>query len=205
MRTFTEFELSLFAEGYEYIAGVDESGRGPLAGPVTAAAVIFPRSILIPGVDDCKRLLPGKRDLLVEKIRAKALNWSIGTASVEEIDELNILQASRLAMKRAVEGLALKPDICLADGFPIPDWERKHIGVIKGDRLCFTIAAASILAKTHRDNLMRELHRCYPQYSFHRHKGYPTQAHRQAIIRFGTCPAHRQTFNLYGNCAERHE
>ncbi len=199
MRTFTQLETNYFSEGYRYIAGVDESGRGPLAGPVIAAAVIFPGGAEIPGIDDSKRLSAARREELAEAIKSETLNWAIGTASVKEIDRLNILRASRLAMKRAVEGLVIAPDLCLADGLPIPDWNINHREVVKGDRLCFTIAAASILAKVHRDELMRKLHKAYPQYSFDCHKGYPTLQHRNALLKHGICPAHRKSFNLLGD------
>ena len=196
MDSYSQIELSLLNNGVRCIAGVDEAGKGPLAGPVTAAAVIFPLNVKIAGVNDSKKLTPVKRERLAAEIKDKALNWSIAGASVEEIDRLNILEASRLAMKRAVDLLVLKPDICLVDGYPIPGWERKNQGIIKGDACCFSIAAASILAKVHRDELMRELNEEYPVYGFDRHKGYATEFHRNAIKENGLSPAHRKTFKL---------
>lgn len=196
MDTFTSLELSLWSRGLKLICGVDEAGRGPLAGPVVAAAVVFNPDTMIPGVADSKRLSPHRRMNLTFEIREKALCWAIGVKSAGEIDRLNILEATRLAMKSAVGKLSPTPDFCLVDGYPIPGWKQPHEGVIKGDNKCFTIAAASILAKVHRDELMCELHQSYPQYGFDRHKGYPTEAHRRALSEHGPCPVHRLSFRL---------
>ena len=196
MRTFTPFEIDLLNEGSRIIAGIDEAGRGPIAGPVAAAAVIFHREIDIPGVNDSKSLKPSLREELADAIKSKALSWAVGISSQQEIDRLNILKATHLAMKRAVASLKPKPNICLVDGYPIPDWEQPHRGIIQGDRRCFTIAAASILAKVHRDGMMLELHKKYPQYGFDRHKGYPTKMHRRMIRMYGPSPVHRMTFKL---------
>ena len=196
MDTFTELEKSIIAEGHFVIAGVDEAGRGPIAGPVVAAAVIFDTDTVISGINDSKMLNPVKRLNLAEIIKAEALSWAIGMVDAWEIDILNILKASQLAMKQAVSALAIQPNICLLDGYPIPKWERHHQGIIKGDRRCFTIAAASILAKTHRDQIMVEFHKQYPQYNFDRHKGYPTKGHRQQIRIHGPSPIHRMSFRL---------
>ena len=196
MDTFTELEKSIIAEGHFVIAGVDEAGRGPIAGPVVAAAVIFNPNTVISGINDSKKLNPAKRQSLGEIIKAEALSWAVGIVDAWEIDILNILKASQLAMKQAVAALAVPPDICLLDGYPIPEWERHHQGIIKGDRRCFTIAAASILAKTHRDQIMVEFHKQYPQYHFDRHKGYPTKDHRRQIRIHGPSPLHRMSFRL---------
>ena len=176
------------------IAGVDEAGRGPLAGPVVAAAVILDARYPIKGLADSKKLTALRRDRLFDEIRAKALCCSIGEASVEEIDRLNILQATLLAMRRAVEGLRLKPKLVLVDGNRIPMLEMLAEAIIKGDALVPAISAASILAKVHRDRWCAELHLQYPQYGFAGHKGYGTLAHMAALREHGACPQHRVTF-----------
>jgi len=196
VNTFTELELSYFESRGRLIAGIDEAGRGPLAGPVIAAAVIFDYGTVIDGIADSKTLSPSKRERLSIIVKDKALCWAVGEASVREIDEMNILEASSLAMKRAAVALSPKPDFCLVDGWPIPDWDFPHRGVVKGDRKCFTIAAASIVAKQYRDEIMIRLHEKYPQYGFARHKGYPTLLHREAIRKYEPCPIHRMTFKL---------
>ena len=198
MNTFSKYELSSIPPDIKLFCGVDEAGRGPLAGPVVAAAVIFPSDVKLEGIADSKTLTPAKRESLTGEITIKAIAWGIGTASPEEIDAMNILEASRLAMKRAVSELNPHPEFCLIDGYPIPDWDFPYKGIIKGDAKCFTIAAASILAKVHRDKLMAELHKIYPVYGFDRHKGYPTEAHREALRIHGPCPVHRKSFNLLG-------
>ena len=199
MNTFSKYELSCIPPGVKFFCGVDEAGRGPLAGPVVAAAVIFPANVRLEGIDDSKALTPERREILTGEITMKASAWGIGIATHEEIDSMNILEASRLAMKRAVAELNPQPEFCLIDGWSIPDWDFPHEGIIKGDSKCFTIAAASILAKVHRDNLMAEFHKTYPVYGFDRHKGYPTEAHRDALRKHGPCPIHRKTFNLLGD------
>ena len=199
MDSFSQYELTLIPPGTTLFCGVDEAGRGPLAGPVVAAAVIFPQDIILPGINDSKVLSPEKRLILKGEITLKAIAWGIGTASAWEIDEMNILEASRLAMKRAVKELNPVPGFGLIDGYPVPDWDFPHEGVIKGDSKCFTIAAASILAKVHRDNIMVKMHEQYPDYGFDRHKGYPTEAHRQALKKHGPCKEHRMSFNLLGD------
>ncbi|NQS99280.1 MAG: ribonuclease HII [candidate division Zixibacteria bacterium] len=196
MHTFTPYEKDLINGGFRLIAGVDEAGRGPIAGPVVAAAVIFLPGIDIPGVNDSKSLKPTKREELADEIKSQALSWAVGVASTSEIDCWNILNAAHLAMKRAVSSLKPEPALCLVDGYPIPAWEQLHRGIIKGDCICFTIAAASIIAKVHRDEMMLELHRQYPQYGFDRHKGYPTKMHRRMIEIYGPSPVHRMTFKL---------
>lgn len=198
MNTYSELEQRYIFHKKMTIAGADEAGRGPLAGPVIAAAVVFPTEIEIEGIDDSKILSELKRSELEPLIKQKSLSWAIGEASVSEIDNINILEASRLAVIRAVDKLSLKADIILLDGWPIPGWKTPHRGVVKGDRLCFSIAAASILAKCRRDNIMRELHEQFPCYGFAQNKGYPTPGHRQALQQFGPCPYHRMSFNLLG-------
>ncbi len=188
------FEKEAAAKDYYFIAGVDEAGRGPLAGPVVSAAVILPADFSQDGITDSKKLSPKKRDALFPLIYANAVAVSTGIASPGEIDEINILQASLRSMERAVKGLATRPDYLLIDGkFTIVS-KISQKAIIKGDSKSISIAAASIIAKVTRDRLMEELHRSYPVYGFDRHKGYPTKAHKAAIIKFGPCPAHRRSF-----------
>ena len=180
---------------YSVICGVDEAGRGPLAGDVYAAAVILNKDIVIEGINDSKKLSEKKREKLFDEIIEKAESYCIATASVEEIDRLNILQATMLAMKRAVNGLSIKPDIALIDGNKTPELDEiKAHAVIKGDASSASIAAASILAKVARDRYMKELAEKYPQYRFEKHKGYGTAAHISAIKENGLCPLHRLSF-----------
>ena len=177
------------------IAGVDEAGRGPLAGPVVAAAVILDDLNPIVGLADSKKLTALKRERLYDEIRAKALCCSIAEATVEEIDELNILQATMLAMRRAVEGLRLKPNKVLVDGNRLPVLDVLAEAIVKGDSKVQAISAASILAKVHRDRWCQELHAQYPQYGFDGHKGYGTAAHLQALKEHGATPWHRKSFS----------
>ena len=190
-----EFEHKTKSFGYQYIAGIDEAGRGPLAGPVVSAAVILPDCFNCPGVTDSKKLSEKKREALFPEINAQALAVGIGMASHQEIDQINILQASLLSMKRAVQNLALDPDYLFIDGKFTIDMELPQQAIVKGDSKSISIAAASIIAKVTRDRLMATLHKTYPQYNFIQHKGYPTKAHKQAIIEYGPCPVHRKTFN----------
>jgi ribonuclease HII len=176
------------------IAGVDEAGRGPLAGPVVAAAVILDDSQPIAGLADSKALTALRRERLFDEIRAKALCCSIAQASVEEIDRLNILQATMLAMQRAVEGLRLKPVKVLVDGNRLPTLDILAEAIVGGDAKVAAISAASILAKVHRDRLCADLHEAYPQYGFASHKGYGTPEHLQALRDHGACPQHRRSF-----------
>lgn len=179
------------------MAGIDEAGRGPLAGAVVAAAVVLAPGQALAGVRDSKQLSATQRETLVEHIRSSALDWSIGLATHAEIDALNILQATMLAMSRAFAGLRLQPGLVQVDGnrAPVLDGFGGSVQtVIGGDRSCPAISAASILAKVHRDQLMMELHAEYPGYGFDRHKGYPTAAHRAALLALGPCPAHRLSF-----------
>lgn len=190
------FERELRAKGVQYIAGVDEVGRGPLAGPVVCAAVIMPieDSELVIGVDDSKKLSAKKREELAEQIKQKALCYTIIEVDEKTIDEINILQATRLGMKKAVETLALTPQTVLTDGNMTLDITLPQKSIIKGDALCYSIGAASILAKVYRDNLMDEYAKSYPHYAFEQNKGYGTAAHIQGIKEHGLCPIHRRTF-----------
>jgi ribonuclease HII len=176
------------------ICGVDEAGRGPLAGPVYAAAVILDPALAIEGLADSKQLTPRQRRTLASAIRSRAVAWSVASASVEEIDALNILQASLLAMRRAVEGLAVTPHEVLVDGLHRPRLSVPARAVVRGDATVAVIAAASILAKVTRDEEMLALHHRHPQYGFDRHKGYPTSAHLAALREHGVCAAHRRSF-----------
>lgn len=176
------------------VAGVDEAGRGPLAGPVVAAAVILDDLHPIKGLADSKVLTPRRREMLFDEIRAKALCCSIAQASVEEIEQLNILQATLLAMRRAVEGLRLKPMLVLVDGNRLPVLSMRAEAIVKGDALVSAISAASILAKVQRDRWCAEIDKAYPHYGFARHKGYGTAEHLAALKVYGACPLHRKTF-----------
>lgn len=176
------------------VCGVDEAGRGPLAGPVYAAAVILDELHPIAGLGDSKKLSEKKRDVLAVEIRQHAAAWAIATASAEEIDELNILRASLLAMKRAVEALSVRPHEVLVDGLYCPDTGLPSRAIVKGDSSVAAISAASILAKTARDSAMLALHEVYPQYGFAVHKGYPTAAHMAALKLHGASPEHRRSF-----------
>lgn len=176
------------------VAGVDEAGRGPLAGPVVAAAVILDELRPIAGLADSKKLTAARREALFDEIRAKALCCSIAEASVEEIDRLNILQATLLAMRRAVQGLRLKPTLVLVDGNRLPVLDVQAEAIVKGDDLVAAISAASILAKVHRDRWCVQMHEQFPQYGFAGHKGYGTAAHLEALRLHGACPLHRSSF-----------
>ena len=191
---FLEYETKAIAKGYRNIAGVDEAGRGPLAGPVIAAAVIFAAKVDIAGLDDSKKLSPKKREELFPQIQAEAVAYGVAIVSREVIDEINILQASRLAMKQAVEKLKLVPDLLLIDGNQKIDSTLDQWAIVKGDSKSLSIAAASVLAKVTRDRIMEDYHKLYPQYEFHRHKGYGTKLHRVLIEEHGPCPIHRSTF-----------
>ncbi len=179
---------------WERVAGVDEAGRGPLAGPVVAAAVILGNGHGIVGLADSKKLSASKRESLAVKIKANALCWALGRAEAEEIDRINILQASLLAMQRAVAKLSVSPDLALVDGNRSPDLGCDVYTVVKGDASIAAISAASILAKVARDAEMRELDRSHPGYGFAAHKGYPTVAHLRALARLGVSPVHRRSF-----------
>lgn len=195
-----EIEDVFFNQGLGVICGVDEAGRGPLAGPVCAAAVILPKHLEIPGLTDSKKLSDKRRRELFPEIQRQALAYGIGFASEKEIDEINILQATFLAMERALAQLCITPELALIDGNREKDFGIPVKTVIKGDSLSANIAAASILAKVSRDDFMLEMAREYPQYGFEVHKGYGTKAHYDALRLYGPCPIHRQTFlkKIYG-------
>lgn len=188
------YENSLKSKGYKNICGVDEAGRGPLAGPVFSAAVILPDNCIIEGINDSKKLTEKKRNILFDEIKIKALSYSIASASVEEIDNLNILNATFLSMQRAISGLSIKSDFALIDGNRLPDLDIDAQAVIKGDSLSQSIAAASILAKVTRDRFMLELDKKYSAYLFAKHKGYGTKLHIEAIKSNGVSDIHRRTF-----------
>lgn len=188
------FETEARDKGFSRIAGVDEAGRGPLAGPVVAAAVVLPPSFSVPGIDDSKKLSPKKREGLYGNIYEHAYAVGIGIVDPPEIDRINILQASLLCMRMAVGNLLPRPDFLLIDGpFRIPS-ELPQNAITRGDARSVSIAAASVVAKVTRDRLMARYHEDYPRFGFSGHKGYPTRAHKEAIRRFGCCPIHRRTF-----------
>lgn len=184
----------LLRGNFPVICGVDEAGRGPLAGDVFAAAVILPQNIEIEGLNDSKKIAPKKRDALFDIIKESALSYCIASSSVSEIEQLNILGATMLAMARAVEGLDIAPDLAIVDGNQVPDISCEVHNVVKGDAKSASIAAASILAKVSRDRYMLQLHNQYPQYEFDRHKGYGTKRHFDMIIEHGKCEVHRESF-----------
>jgi ribonuclease HII len=197
IRRLFEQERKLWKQGFTYVAGVDEAGRGPLAGPVVAAAVVFPAEVYLTGINDSKVLSPKRREELYEEIYTAAVCVGVGQSSPAEIDQMNILRASLLAMRRAVENLVVTPECLLIDGkYEIPDYFHSQKAFVKGDSKCYSIAAASIVAKVERDRIMREYHKLYPQYGFDRHKGYPSKVHRRAIRDHGFCEIHRRTFNV---------
>ncbi len=184
----------ILPDGVRLVAGVDEAGRGPLAGPVFAAAVILPDGLVIDGLNDSKKISEKKREKLYDVIKEEALAWGIASASPEEIDEYNILGATMIAMKRAVEKLSLKPKLLLIDGNRATGFDKPVITVIKGDAKVPQIAAASILAKVERDRYCLEMAERYPEYAFEKHKGYPTKLHYEKIAEHGICPEHRRSF-----------
>lgn len=189
-----EFEKLAIARGYKSVCGVDEAGRGPLAGPVYAAAVILPLDCRIEGLNDSKKLSEKKREELFDEITQKAVSFSVARAEVEEIEKLNILQATFLAMKRAVSGLNVRADIALIDGNAKPGLDIAETTLVKGDARCPSIAAASILAKVSRDRYMLEKDKEFPEYGFFRHKGYGTKLHYEMIEKYGISPIHRRSF-----------
>ncbi|MBQ8967649.1 MAG: ribonuclease HII [Ruminococcus sp.] len=191
--TLSEFD-DTYREKYDLVCGCDEAGRGPLAGDVFAAAVIFDKYTVIEGVNDSKKLTAKKREELFDEIVDKALDFSIQCATVEEIEKFNILNCAMLAMKRAVEAMKTRPDICLIDGNKTPDLECETVAVVKGDAKSQAVAAASILAKVARDRYMLEMAKQYPQYQFEKHKGYGTKLHYQMLDMYGESPIHRPSF-----------
>jgi len=190
----TEYERKCYEKGYKLIAGVDEVGRGPLAGPVVAAAVILGEGVLIPGVNDSKKLSEEKREYLYEEIKSKALCWSIGIVDEKVIDEINILNAACLAMKKALDGLTERPDYILLDAVTLKDVDIPQKGIIKGDALSLSIAAASIIAKVERDRMVSAYDEQYPHFGFSKHKGYGTKEHIECIKKYGLLPIHRRSF-----------
>lgn len=190
----TDYEEKIALEGYGCICGVDEAGRGPLAGPVVVSAVILKDGAVIPGLDDSKKLTEKKREELFNIIVENSVAYKIVFIDEKTIDDINILAATMLGMKRAVEGLSIVPDICLIDGNSMPDVRVPARCVIHGDAMCRSIAAASVLAKVSRDRYMAELHERYPQYDFLKHKGYPTALHYKKIDEFGVSDVHRLSF-----------
>ena len=190
----TEFERKCHEQGYKLVAGVDEVGRGPLAGPVVAAAVILGEGVMIPGVNDSKKLSEQKREFLYDEIKSKALCCSIGIVDEKIIDEINILNATYLAMKQALEGLSAKPEFILLDAVTLKDVNIPQKGIIKGDSLSLSIAAASIIAKVERDRLVSGYDELYPEFNFSKHKGYGTGEHIECIKKYGLLPIHRRSF-----------
>ncbi len=188
------FEAEARRCGYRLVAGADEAGRGPLAGPVVAAAVILPRRCIMRGLDDSKQVAEAERERLYEEITSRALALSVGQATAQEIDRLNILEATRLAMARAIQTLPIQPDFLLLDAVSLPGLSVPQRPIIKGDGLSVSIAAASIIAKVTRDRLMLEYHQRFPQYHFHVHKGYPTPEHVRLLAEHGPCAIHRRSF-----------
>lgn len=189
-----EFDTEFYSRGYTYIAGIDEVGRGPLAGPVCAAAVILPQDTVIEGINDSKKLTEKKREALYDIIKEKALAWSVAFVGPEIIDEINIRQATHLAMQKAVDDLKLKADFLLVDGSDRIPFDTPSEYIIKGDAKSQAIAASSIMAKVTRDRYMVEMAKIYPYYALEKNKGYGTKAHMEGIREFGVCPIHRKSF-----------
>lgn len=194
LESISVFEKELRKNGYRLIGGIDEVGRGPLAGPVVTAAVILPEDCAIAGINDSKKLTAGKREELSAQIKEKAVAYSFGSASPVEIDEINILQATYRAMRRAIEGLKIKPDFLLADAVTIPGIEIPQKGIVHGDAKSITIGAASIIAKVERDAMMSEYEKVFGGYGFERNKGYGSAEHISALKELGPCPIHRRSF-----------
>ena len=190
-----QIEENLHSQGIEYICGIDEAGRGPLAGPVVVAAAIMPKDSMIEGVNDSKKVSEKKRELLYEKITEEAIAWGVGIIDQKEIDERNILEATKTGLTTSLKELSVKPDVILVDALKgIDTLGIPYQSIIKGDALCYSISAASILAKVTRDRMMRQWDEIYPQYGFEKHKGYGTKAHIEAIKEYGLCPIHRKSF-----------
>lgn len=196
------YENQAHAAGYAVVCGVDEAGRGPLAGPVYAAAVILPEGYAHPVLNDSKKLTPARREKVYDDIIRDAVAYSIACADEKEIDEMNILRATFLAMKRAVDGLSLRPDLAIIDGNLLPNTGVKETSLVQGDAKCMSVAAASVLAKVSRDRYMLELDAKYPQYGFAKHKGYGTKLHYERIAQYGVSDVHRRSF--LKNLEEKH-
>lgn len=190
-----QIEENLHSQGIEYICGIDEAGRGPLAGPVVVAAAIMPKDSMIEGVNDSKKVSEKKRELLYEKITEEAIVWGVGIIDQKEIDRINILNATKEGLTEAVKSLNVRPDRIIVDALNgIDTLGIPYTSIIKGDAKCYSIAAASIIAKVTRDRIMRQWDEIYPQYGFEKHKGYGTKAHIEAIKEYGLCPLHRLSF-----------
>lgn len=194
LKEMLKIEDSLYSEGYEYICGIDEAGRGPLCGPVVAAAVILPKDKYIEGVNDSKKLSPKKREKLYDDIKKEAISVGIGIVDVDIIEEINILNATKLAMIKAVKELKIKPDYLLIDGNQLIDIDIEKQTVVSGDAKSESIAAASIIAKVTRDRMLVNFDKLYPEYGFAKHKGYGTKMHIEAIKKYGLTPIHRKSF-----------
>lgn len=188
------YEHLFYVQGKRLICGADEAGAGPLAGAVYAAAVILPRDLTLPYLNDSKKVTPKRRDILFDQIREQAIAWAVATASEQEIDEMNILNARMLAMDRAIRALSPAPDFALIDGNRSAGIHLANETIVKGDSRSASIAAASILAKVSRDRYMEEMARLYPEYHFEQHKGYPTKLHYELLRQYGPCPIHRRSF-----------
>ncbi len=188
------YEIMAHENGYKVVCGIDEAGRGPLAGPVFAAAVVLPENYSHPVLNDSKKLSEKKRDAVYDDIIKDAISYSVGIATEEEIDEINILNATFLAMKRAVDGLNIKPDFAYIDGNQYPKTGVKEETIVKGDGKCISVAAASIIAKVSRDRFMLEIDKQYPEYQFSKHKGYGTKLHYEMIEKYGVSKVHRRSF-----------
>lgn len=188
------YENQIYASGVKFIAGIDEVGRGPLAGPVYACAVILPPDLFIPKINDSKKLTPRQRQIISEQIKKQAIDFAFGIVDEKVIDQINIYNATCLAMQKAIENLKIKPDFLLIDAMELKNVDIEQLPIVKGDTLSISIAAASILAKVERDNFMISMHDKYPQYFFDKNKGYGTKVHIQAIKDYGICPLHRKSF-----------
>ena len=198
LKNMLEIEDKLYSEGYNFVCGVDEAGRGPLCGPVVAAAVILPKDEYIEGVNDSKKLTEKKREKLYDQIIEEAISYGVGIIGQDEIDEINILNATKKGLTMSLQELTVKPDLIIVDALNhIDTLGIPYESIIKGDAKCYSIAAASIIAKVTRDRIMREWDKVYPQYGFEKHKGYGTAAHIAAIKECGLCPIHRRSFTTH--------
>lgn len=189
-----QYENEADQKGYHYIIGLDEAGRGPMAGPLVVGGVIFPKGFYDERINDSKKLTEKKREALYDFIIEKALAYDIEVISVEEVDKLNVYEASRTGMRRIIERIGVKPDFALTDAMPLGDDAIDHLSIIKGDAKSMSIGGASILAKVTRDRIMKEYAKIYPEYGFEKHKGYVTKAHKEALAKYGICPIHRRSF-----------
>lgn len=189
-----QYENEAYQKGYHYIIGLDEAGRGPMAGPLVVGGVIFPKGFYDERINDSKKLTEKKREALYDLIIEKALAYDIEVISVEEVDKLNVYEASRTGMRRIIERIDVKPDFALTDAMPLGDDAIDHLSIIKGDAKSMSIGGASILAKVTRDRIMKEYAKIYPEYGFEKHKGYVTKAHKEALAKYGICPIHRRSF-----------